>query len=85
MSPGGRRVGQVVLPRQGYRWRNWAKVPDGATTGRVGLLAAAVALPMFAQCFQYMIDIPPLYFLDKAWASADATTLSLGYRVARYS
>ncbi len=67
MSPGGRRVGQVVLLRQGYRWRNWAKVPDGATTGRVGLLAAAVALPMFAQCFQYMIDIPPLYFLDKAW------------------
>jgi hypothetical protein len=24
-------------------------------------------LPMFAQCFQYMTDIPPLYLLSKAW------------------
>jgi hypothetical protein len=24
-------------------------------------------LPMFAQCFQYMTDIPPLYMLSKVW------------------
>jgi hypothetical protein len=24
-------------------------------------------LPMFAQCFQYMTDIPPLYLLSKVW------------------
>lgn len=24
-------------------------------------------LPMFAQCFQYMTDIPPLYMLSKGW------------------
>jgi hypothetical protein len=26
-----------------------------------------LALVMFAQCFQYMIDIPPLYLLSKSW------------------
>src|SRR5579859_3831271 len=31
------------------------------------VLVALVALPMFAQCFQYMVDIPPLYILSKAW------------------
>jgi hypothetical protein len=29
--------------------------------------AAMAALPMFAQCFQYMVDVLPLYFLSKAW------------------
>ena len=37
----------------------------GAVSWRV--LVAVVALPMFAQCFQYMVDIPPLYILSKAW------------------
>jgi hypothetical protein len=31
------------------------------------VLIALFALPMFAQCFQYMVDIPPLYLLSKAW------------------
>lgn len=31
------------------------------------VLIALCALPMFAQCFQYMVDIPPLYVLSKAW------------------
>jgi hypothetical protein len=30
-------------------------------------LIALFALPMFAQSFQYMVDIPPLYLLSKAW------------------
>ncbi len=31
------------------------------------VLIALFALPMFAQCFQYMVDVPPLYLLSKAW------------------
>src|SRR5579872_6678844 len=31
------------------------------------VLIALFALPMFAQCFQYMVDIPPLYALSKIW------------------
>ncbi|RKQ68105.1 O-antigen ligase family protein [Oceanibaculum indicum] len=30
-------------------------------------LALLLALPMFGQSFHYMIDLPPLYFLSKAW------------------
>lgn len=37
------------------------------TDGHLRLLAILLALPMFAECFQYMVDIPPLYFLSKAW------------------
>ena len=44
--------------------------PVGPTGGE-GQIGRAVALlcllPMFAQCFQYMTDIPPLYLLSKAW------------------
>lgn len=32
-----------------------------------GILALLVLLPMFAQCFHYMTDIPPLYILSKVW------------------
>jgi hypothetical protein len=31
------------------------------------MVALLCALPMFAQCFQYMTDLPPLYMLSKAW------------------
>jgi hypothetical protein len=36
-------------------WANWR------------VWTALAALPMFAQCFQYMVDVPPLYFLSKVW------------------
>jgi hypothetical protein len=38
---------------------------DGRQAGVAALLICA--LPMFAQCFQYMTDIPPLYLLSKLW------------------
>jgi hypothetical protein len=31
------------------------------------VLVVLFALPMFTQCFQYMVDVPPLYILSKAW------------------
>lgn len=30
-------------------------------------LVVLAVLPMFAQCFHYMVDIPPLYLLSKVW------------------
>lgn len=30
-------------------------------------LLLLLVLPMFGQCFHYMIDVPPLYYLSKAW------------------
>jgi len=31
------------------------------------MIAILFVLPIFAQCFQYMVDIMPLYLLSKAW------------------
>jgi hypothetical protein len=47
-----RRVGALEKPSSAQWWR---------------VLIALFALPMFAQCFQYMVDIPALYLLSKAW------------------
>jgi hypothetical protein len=45
-----------------------AAAPLEAPTVRGGVIAAlACALPMFAQCFQYVVDTPPLYLLSKLW------------------
>lgn len=46
-----------------------AAMPANATAAWVDwrLVAVAFALPMFAQCFQYMVDVLPLYLLSKAW------------------
>jgi hypothetical protein len=61
-----RRIAQIVLPA-------YARVPscgvvDGsAPTSIWGVALLVLALPMFAQCFQYMVDVLPLYFLSKAW------------------
>ena len=33
----------------------------------VGVPVLICVLPMFAQCFQYMTDIPALYLLSKVW------------------
>jgi hypothetical protein len=38
----------------------------GERDGGVVVLLVCV-LPMFAECFQYMTDIPPLYLLSKVW------------------
>ncbi len=64
-EPPGPRRGRVLSP------------PRGAVLGRMpparaedppaAVLLVACALPMFAQCFQYMTDIPPLYLLSKVW------------------
>jgi hypothetical protein len=53
-APNQRRVAIAMQDDQGGRldWR---------------LPALIVALPMFAQCFQYMVDVLPLYALSKAW------------------
>lgn len=39
------------------------------------VLIVLFALPMFAQCFQYMVDIPALYLLSKAWPMLTAPLL----------
>jgi hypothetical protein len=45
-----------ALPRRALGWRQVAGVP-----------VLICVLPMFAQCFQYMTDIPALYLLSKVW------------------
>jgi hypothetical protein len=64
---GTRRTGQIAFASRGG-----ASVPavasrDTATEGRWRIMLLVLALPMFAQCFQYMVDILPLYALSKAW------------------
>jgi hypothetical protein len=49
---GTRPTGTPKRPADALRWR---------------VLAALFALPMFTQCFQYMVDVPPLYVLSKVW------------------
>jgi hypothetical protein len=45
------------------------RVPNRKACRRHLIRVAALigVLPMFAQCFQYMTDIPPLYLLSKVW------------------
>ena len=50
--PNVQRFGTLEMPPIVQWWR---------------VLIALFALPMFAQCFQYMVDIPPLYALSKIW------------------
>ena len=62
-----RAVGRVSLPA-----RFLGDAAAGASERRAAGLAwrvpiVVLALVMFAQCFQYMIDIPPLYLLSKSW------------------
>ena len=49
---GAGRTGTLERQPDGLRWR---------------VLVALFALPMFTQCFQYMVDVPPLYVLSKSW------------------
>jgi hypothetical protein len=57
--------GHILSPPRG------AKLGPASTSAAQPLagqgLLLACALPMFAQCFQYMTDIPPLYMLSKVW------------------
>jgi hypothetical protein len=61
-----RRGAQITLPA--YR----AGAPYQVAERQTPLLALqlgilVLALPMFTQCFQYMVDVLPLYALSKAW------------------
>jgi hypothetical protein len=48
-------------------------------TARGAVIAGLVCLlPMFAQSFQYVIDVPPLYILSKAWPVLVAPLALLG-------
>jgi hypothetical protein len=42
------------------------------------VLIALFALPLFAQCFQYMVDVPALYLLSKAWPVLTVPLLAWG-------
>lgn len=58
-----RPASQIVLPT-----RLAASMVQRATaTPKWRLALLVLALPMFAQCFQYMVDVLPLYALSKAW------------------
>ncbi len=59
--------GRILAPPRGATLARPRAEPAG-TAGTGGpILLVACALPMFAQCFQYMTDIPPLYLLSKVW------------------
>lgn len=58
--------GRVLAPPRGKTLGVAAiAMAPPSQTGRV--MALLLLLPMFAQCFQYMTDIPPLYLLSKIW------------------
>ena len=59
-----------LAPARGRLLRLAYPAPPGAIRGTAVSWAVpvlAVLLLMFWQCFQYMIDVPPLYWLSKVW------------------
>lgn len=62
-----RSDGRILTRRRGavLGWSGASANREAASTRR--MLAILFVLPMFAQCFQYMVDIMPLYLLSKAW------------------
>ena len=54
--------------------------PGASTTGGdIGLIVLlALVLPMFGQSFHYMIDVPPAYYLSKAWPALTVLLVPLG-------
>jgi hypothetical protein len=62
-------MGRILTPARGRVLLRHAPQPtqqrSGSTAWRT--LTLLCALPLFAQCFQYMVDIMPLYLLSKAW------------------
>lgn len=64
LRPRGRVLGLArggALPRAAVRMRAQRGL------GRLGDFVILGALPMFGQVFHYMVDVPPLYLLSKAW------------------
>ena len=62
------RRGLVLTRRRGVvLGSSRIKMADGGGRIRDALVLLCL-LPMFAQCFQYMTDVPPLYLLSKVWA-----------------
>ncbi|WP_207482939.1 hypothetical protein [Arenibaculum pallidiluteum] len=59
----------VLLPRSGRILFAAAAppVPARPTARLLPVLALLGALPLFGQVFHYMIDLPPAYYLSKAW------------------
>ena len=61
---GRARVHQVEMP---LRMAARRAAPAVASVSRVASLALILALPFFAQVFHYLNELPPPYFLSKAW------------------
>jgi hypothetical protein len=62
-----RTGGRVLTRPRGavFGWSGTSVSRETASNRR--MFAILLVLPMFAQCFQYMVDIMPLYLLSKAW------------------
>ena len=58
--------GRVLMPARGVVLGRTAGQDDLASASWRVLVVLGM-LPMFAQCFHYMVDIPPLYLLSKLW------------------
>lgn len=58
--------GQVLMPARGVVLGRRVGQDDPASASWRVLVVLGM-LPMFAQCFHYMVDIPPLYLLSKLW------------------
>ena len=77
MTRAGRRM--VLSPRSGSGGGRVLVRPSGVILRQAGAASGGRSLtflcnlvllgmlPMFAQCFHYMVDIPPLYLLSKGW------------------
>ena len=63
----GATAGQILIPTRGRLLRPPMLPAQRSPAAAWKVAALLLALPMFAQCFQYMIDVPPLYALSKAW------------------
>jgi hypothetical protein len=64
------QVGRLRVRRGGVLRNNGrpvASVPPPARTALWRVLLLVLMLPMFAQTFQYLIDVYPLYTLSKIW------------------
>ena len=64
-----RRVLTLSVPQRGRILLSprAADPPGRSACTYLSAVAVLLALPMFAQCFQYLIDILPLYLLSKGW------------------
>ncbi len=59
--------GRVLVRPSGVVLRQAGAASGGRSFVFLGNLVLLGMLPMFAQCFHYMVDIPPLYLLSKGW------------------